>query len=249
MTAVKNVSIASAQRFAVTVKGLLPLTEFVLFFNSKRVEPGGFFGSIVVRLFVDDITYYPGQYDPSIAGPPASTKLVTDINGRLDFYYYYQDDLVQTNYTTEEEYFSFSGANSGAKSLMVVDKVSADQLSGLLVNTFDSTARTDTLKKSRSYAETLINISYDISFVKPVSKAISSVGSGDYGGYNSPTSTPGGSVTDFGIVSDPTFGDLGQTSPIGGYDFGLGYGFDNPGGSGDGGGDAPSNSSSAGEAE
>lgn len=229
MPTVKNVSVTGGQKFRITVNGLLPTTEYILFFNSTKVT--GSSGNFYNRLYVDDISYYPvGDM----------SKLFTDINGRIDFEFIYSDELVDSNYTTEEQFYSFSNTNSGQKNIMLIDKVSADQLEGPLVDTADVSSRTATLRKARSYSESTISITYDITFVKPppvvVAPTYSVASSSSYGG-EADFGTPSTSGFDFGIAADPSFGDLGQTSAsdaIGGYDFGLGFGFDGVG-AGDGG--------------
>lgn len=228
MPTVKNVSVTGGQKFRITVNGLLPTTEYILFFNSTKVT--GNSGNFYNRLYVDDISYYPvGDM----------SKLFTDINGRIDFEFVYSDELVNSNYTTEEQFYSFSNSNSGQKNIMLIDKVSADQLEGPLVDTADVSSRTATLRKARSYSESTISITYDITFVKPPPVVATSVLSSSSSSYSGESGYSGGFESsggfDFGIAADPSFGDLGQTSAIGGYDFGLGFGFDG-GDSGDGGG-------------
>lgn len=147
---VQNVNMVGVQSFNITIHGLSPGTRLRAFFDGV-VVPSSQLKQVV------------GNTTGSQLVLPSTGQLITDSNGNISFIFYYTDNIDKNNYTLEESYYSFASTNTGKKSFVVIDYASTsdstqvfDKSTGQLVP--------DALRNAKCYAQTFIELSYDIKF-------------------------------------------------------------------------------------
>lgn len=160
---IQNLYVTGGQTFRVTINGLNPVTEVKLFFDGVLVP-----SSQVKQVLVNE-TNSDTFVGPIFNVASYSSKLVTNLNGTITFDFTYTDSITKQNFTTEEAYYSYAQLNGGPKSLIVLDATTADAVVGSLSDTVDSDNLTQTLRKARCYAFSVIQLSYGIQFteIKP----------------------------------------------------------------------------------